>query len=76
MDILLVVSILALTTVLGLSVFQGKPLKIEIIHKMDVPAAIPIPPTPEEHDDQEARKDVARTLQEIMGVFQDDRIGT
>ena len=73
MEAVLALAILAFTAVFALSVFQGKPFKVEITHILpQPPTVIPITETEEETRDDDRRKELAQAIQEIMGVFRDD----
>ena len=75
MEVLLALAILPVGVALLVSVLSGKPVRIEITHRVPDPA--PIPEVPMDKTEQAVKETIAQKIQEAwMGVMQDDDRGT
>lgn len=75
MELVLALAILPAGVALLVSVLTGKPIRLEITHRMPEPAAAPA--AQEDKDAQMVQETIAQKIQEVwMGVMQDDDRGT
>ena len=76
MELVLALAILPLGIAALVAVLTGRPLRLEITHKQDVPP-VTVSETPEEPEAQVVRETVAKTIQQMwMGVNDDDDSST